>query len=94
MQSAGGSKILKEVVSEFKLLWKDVTTLLAALSVENVELKEHLREAIHLLCLFTSGQKNSRNSELLCSPQDGIDHTVCDDEVRDEGLVEEEFADI
>ena len=58
MQSAGGLKTLKEVVFEFKIFRNDVTTSFVALLTENVELKEQLREAIHLLCRFTSGESN------------------------------------
>ena len=94
MQTTAGSEMLKEVVSEFKLFWKEVTTSFVMLSAENVELKGHLQEVLHLLRMFTTGQMHSWNTDLVSSPQDGVECTAGDDEVRDEVLVEEEFAGI
>ena len=65
---------------EFKLFHNEVMTSLAALSAKNVELKEILCESIYVLRRFTSGDKNLRSSELLCTPHDGVNHNTCIDE--------------
>ena len=73
---------------DFRGFWKEVTNSFAMLSVENAELKSHLREVLHFLRLFTTGHSHSCGPDPVRTPQDAFENPIGNDDTSDEVLVE------